>query len=60
MLNDYELIGLLFLVALALPVLAIGAAFFLGPYKPSKIKNDVYECGMETFGRTWGISVICR
>lgn len=53
MLDDYVLIGLLFLVALAVPVLAIGFGSLLGPRKPNKIKNDVYECGMETFGPTW-------
>jgi NADH-quinone oxidoreductase subunit A len=52
-LDDYVLIGLLFLVALAVPVLAIGFGSLLGPRKPNKIKNDVYECGMETFGPTW-------
>ena len=53
MLKDYELIGLLFVVAFALPILAILAGYFLGPQKPNKIKNDTYECGMETFGPSW-------
>jgi NADH:ubiquinone oxidoreductase subunit 3 (subunit A) len=52
-LSDYELIGLLFLFAIALPTAAIVAATFLGPRKPNPIKNDVYECGMETFGPSW-------
>ena len=53
MLRDYELIGLLFVVSLALPVLGILAGSILGPRKPNKIKNDTYECGMETVGPTW-------
>ena len=53
MLKDYELIGFLFLIAFALPILAIVAGSILGPKKPNKIKNDVYECGMETYGPTW-------
>ncbi len=53
MLESYHLIGLLFIVALAVPVLAIVAASILGPRKPNRIKNDTYECGMETFGPTW-------
>ncbi len=53
MLETYALIGLLFLVSLALPVLAIVSGSILGPRKPNKIKNDVYECGMETYGPTW-------
>jgi NADH:ubiquinone oxidoreductase subunit 3 (subunit A) len=51
--EDYELIGLLFIVSLALPVLGILAGSILGPRKPTKIKNDTYECGMETFGPSW-------
>lgn len=53
MLEDYALVGLLFVFGLALPVAAIVAASILGPRKPSKIKNDIYECGMETFGPSW-------
>jgi NADH:ubiquinone oxidoreductase subunit 3 (subunit A) len=52
-LKDYELIGLLFAVAFALPILAITFGSLLGPQKPNKIKNDTYECGMETFGPSW-------
>jgi NADH:ubiquinone oxidoreductase subunit 3 (subunit A) len=52
-LDNYVLIGLVFVVALALPVLAIDFGSLLGPRKPNKIKNDIYECGMETFGPTW-------
>ncbi len=53
MLKDYELIGILFIVALALPILGILTASILGPKKPNKIKNDTYECGMETVGPSW-------
>ena len=52
-LKDYELIGLLFIVSLALPVLGILFGSILGPRKPNKIKNDTYECGMETVGSSW-------
>jgi NADH-quinone oxidoreductase subunit A len=52
-LDDYVLIGLLFLIALAVPVLAIVFGSLLGPRKPNQIKNDVYECGMEAFGPAW-------
>jgi NADH:ubiquinone oxidoreductase subunit 3 (subunit A) len=52
-LKDYELIGLLFLVGFALPILAILAGTILGPRKPNEVKNDTYECGMETFGPSW-------
>jgi len=52
-LKDYELIGVLFVVAFALPILAILAGSILGPRKPNKIKNSTYECGMETVGPSW-------
>ena len=52
-LKDYELIGLLFIVSLALPVSGILAGSILGPRKPNRIKNDTYECGMETVGPSW-------
>ncbi len=51
--KDYELIGLLFIVSLALPVLGILAGSILGPRKPNRIKNDTYECGIETVGSSW-------
>jgi NADH-quinone oxidoreductase subunit A len=25
----------------------------INPYKPNETKNDTYECGMETSGRSW-------
>ncbi len=53
MLKDYELIGLLLLFGFALPIAAIVAATRLGPRKPNEIKNDTYECGMETVGPSW-------
>lgn len=53
MLENYELIGLLFVVAFALPILAILSGTILGPRKPGKIKNATYECGMETVGPSW-------
>jgi len=52
-LENYVLIGLLFIVALALPVFAVVFGSILGPKKPNKIKNSVYECGMETMGPSW-------
>ncbi|MEN8097733.1 MAG: NADH-quinone oxidoreductase subunit A [Chloroflexota bacterium] len=53
MLSDYELIGILAIFALALPILAIVGGSILGPRKPNRIKTDVYECGMESYGPTW-------
>jgi NADH:ubiquinone oxidoreductase subunit 3 (subunit A) len=52
-LDNYVLIGLLIVIASAVPVLAIVFGSLLGPRKPNEIKNDIYECGMESFGPTW-------
>ncbi len=53
MLSDWLYIGLFLLIAPALPAVAIILAGFLAPRKPNKIKNQTYECGMETVGETW-------
>jgi NADH:ubiquinone oxidoreductase subunit 3 (subunit A) len=52
MLTDWLYIGF-FIVAPALPAVAIFMAGLLGPKKPNSIKNQTYECGMETVGETW-------
>ncbi len=51
--NDWMFIGLFFIVAAALPGAAIGIAGLLGPRKPNRLKDEIYECGMETVGDTW-------
>jgi NADH:ubiquinone oxidoreductase subunit 3 (subunit A) len=53
MLSDWLYIGLFLLIAPALPAVAIILAGLLAPHKPNKIKNQTYECGMETVGETW-------
>jgi NADH-quinone oxidoreductase subunit A len=53
MLNDWLYIGLFILIAAALPTVAIIMAGLLGPHKPNSIKNQTYECGIETVGETW-------
>jgi NADH:ubiquinone oxidoreductase subunit 3 (subunit A) len=53
MLSDWLYIGLFLVIAPALPAVAITLAGLLAPHKPNKIKNQTYECGMETVGDTW-------
>jgi NADH:ubiquinone oxidoreductase subunit 3 (subunit A) len=53
MLNDWLYIGLFLLIAMALPGIAIFFAGMLGPRKPNKLKDQTYECGIETVGETW-------
>ncbi len=57
-LQGYGFVGLLMLVALALAALFILLPCLLTrlrviPRKPSPIKTDIYECGLETQGKTW-------
>lgn len=51
--EEWLAIGLLFLVAVAFPVAPMGLEYLIGPRKPNPIKNDTYECGIETVGEAW-------
>ena len=53
MLNQWLYIGIFFIIAMSLPAVAIFLARVLSPKKPTKLKNSVYECGMETYKSTW-------
>jgi NAD(P)H-quinone oxidoreductase subunit 3 len=55
MLQEFGNIGLLLIVALVFPVMALGTAFMI---RPRPRQNDVekslpYECGVDTVGETW-------
>jgi NADH:ubiquinone oxidoreductase subunit 3 (subunit A) len=52
MLDHWLYIGLFFVVALLLPGAAILIAWILGPKKPTKLKNSIYECGIEPVGES--------
>lgn len=55
MLIDFGNIGLLLLVALVFPLLALGTAFVIRP-RPRQHgieKSLPYECGVDTVGETW-------
>ena len=51
--SEWTFIALLFVISLATPLLPIILGRILGPRKPNAIKNDTYECGIETVGDTW-------
>lgn len=58
MLSDYGYIGLLLIVAIlfaaSLPLASLTLRFLgIVPRKPNPTKNSIYECGMETIGKTW-------
>lgn len=49
----YLFLGCFLLAALVVPLLPIVLARFVAPRKPGAVKNQLYECGMETEGDTW-------
>lgn len=53
MLQSYAFIGILAVVAFGFAVAGLVAAWLVSPKKPNPIKNDTYECGIQTFGDTW-------
>jgi NADH-quinone oxidoreductase subunit A len=58
LLADYGLIGLFFIVAILFSVVMIVIPIVLRylkiiPSNPNPIKESIFECGMETVGKTW-------
>ena len=53
MLNDWLFIGLILVIAPIIPLAATVIPDFIGPRKPSQLKSQTYECGVETVGETW-------
>ena len=58
MLANYGYIGLFLIVAMALALIIILLPVLLSlirisPHNPGPTKNDTYECGLETIGKTW-------
>jgi NADH:ubiquinone oxidoreductase subunit 3 (subunit A) len=43
-------IGIFLVVSLAVPVVAVALPALIAPKKPSRRKEEVYECGIETTG----------
>ncbi|OGO17337.1 MAG: NADH:ubiquinone oxidoreductase subunit A [Chloroflexi bacterium RBG_16_50_11] len=58
MLANYGLIGLFFVVVLLFSLSMIVIPIVLRylkivPSNPNPVKNSIFECGMETIGKTW-------
>ena len=58
MLSDWGHVGFLLLLALIFPIGGIAFSWLLGllrirPQAPDQIKEDTYECGVETEGTAW-------
>lgn len=43
-------IGIFLVVSIAVPVVAVALPALISPKKPSRRKEEVYECGIETTG----------
>ena len=53
MLRPWVFLGILLIVGLILPGVAIVANWIVSPKKPNAIKQSIYECGIETVGETY-------
>ncbi len=58
MLNEFGRTGILLAFAVLFPSLPLAASFLfrllrLRPDAPDPVKQDIYECGVETEGDTW-------
>lgn len=53
MLTEWQFVGIFFLLSPIFPAAPIIAQHLLGPRKPNRIKQDTYECGIETVGDSW-------
>ncbi len=58
MLGEFGYIGILLIVALLFPLGALVVSYMLKRFRirvddPNPVKNDTYECGVETQGPSW-------
>ena len=58
MLANYGLIGLFFIIVVLFSLVMVVTPIVLRylkivPSNPNPIKNSIFECGMETIGKTW-------
>lgn len=49
----YLVLAVMFLCAVGFALGPLIIAWFVAPKKPSKIKNAIYECGLESKGDAW-------
>jgi NADH-quinone oxidoreductase subunit A len=52
-LSDWQFIAIFFALSPIFPAMPVILNRLLGPYKPNPIKQQSYECGIETVGDTW-------
>jgi len=50
---NYIFVGLLLIVAIGFALAPLVLVALVAPRKQSLAKQDIYECGVRTFGETW-------
>lgn len=53
MLTDYAIVGVLLAIVLTIPLGGYLITFLLRPKRSYALKNQTYECGLETTGDSW-------
>jgi NADH:ubiquinone oxidoreductase subunit 3 (subunit A) len=48
--SEWVYIGIFVVVSLVVPIVAVALPALINPKKPSKLKEEVYECGIESRG----------
>jgi NADH:ubiquinone oxidoreductase subunit 3 (subunit A) len=51
--SEWLYIGIFIVIGIVVPVVPLVIAALISPKKPNKIKQDTYECGIETVGDSW-------
>jgi NADH:ubiquinone oxidoreductase subunit 3 (subunit A) len=51
--SDWLYLGIFLLLAPIFPIAALAIPKIIAPKKPNIIKQQTYECGIETVGDTW-------
>ena len=53
MLQDFEFVGVLGIITVTIPIVALLLAWTIRPKKPNPLKQETYESGIQTIGDTW-------
>ncbi len=51
--TEFLFIGVFLVLSIVFPAAPVLLAWILRPKKPNPLKNETYECGIETVGDTW-------
>jgi NADH:ubiquinone oxidoreductase subunit 3 (subunit A) len=51
--SEWLYIGIFIVIGIVVPVVPLLIAAWISPKKPNKVKQETYECGIETVGDTW-------